>query len=80
MIAGKKLLELIDRAVEGEEHLIAIYCNHCALFAELVEPDPEAVAGLRATFMKLRDDSRRHQETLEGLRSTIGSSDGRSAY
>ena len=71
MISKKGLLEKIDEALKNEEQIITLYCNHCIISYEFMEADPAKVTGCRERFVKLRDDSRRHRNTLEDLRARI---------
>jgi len=71
MFHKRKLLRLIKKAIEMEEQVIPIYANHCSLFSECLEFDTSMRKRFLEVFTQLRDDSRRHKDTLENLIKTI---------
>ena len=79
MISKKELLETIDEALNKEEQVITLYCNHCIVSFEFMESDTAKVTECRERFTKLRDDSRRHRNILEDLRAKIAE-DERDAF
>jgi hypothetical protein len=80
MIRRRQLLKLIDKARRTEEQLAGLYASHCLLFLNLLGGDHPKREELQSTFHRLRDDSRRHRDELDGLRRAIGTREDRNAY
>ena len=79
MISKGRLIQIIDEALRTEERVIAIYCTHCAISVDMTEEDSKELEPFRRTVLRLRDESRGHRDTLEGLRRDL-LKDDRDAY
>ncbi len=79
MISRKRLLSLIDNAIQTEERLVGVYCSNLLAFPEVLGADEQAQERHRKLFLTLRDESRQHKSRLEDLRARI-EKDPRNAY
>ena len=70
MIAKKKLLSLIDKAIGSEEKLIGIYSANFMPWAGRMSAG-RGETDFEQMFARLRNDSHRHGELLTGMRTAI---------
>ena len=67
----KQLLKMIDQAVETEEHLAAVYANHCTLFEQYLRSGDPTRTQCGEVLAMLRDESRSHRESLGQMYKTV---------
>ena len=71
MIARVKLLQLIEQAVQVEEHLISSYSSYCLMFSEQADLNPCHRNNSEDIITQILADSRKHRQMLENLAHTI---------